>query len=144
MKKIDAILNGVRESQKSMVIKLEIILTPFALLAVDKTPTYIGHVVRELGVKRCKDCGIFTFYIDGDDVAYVDLKRMEAFVFNGEIFSISNEDAESIKNILKALKRREGSNNDPVKDIVEGMPKELKSLLEAAVAVSRPYKGEDN
>mgnify|MGYP000736040920 FL=1 len=48
--------------------------------------------------------------------------------------------------MLEALKHRDGSDNDidPVKDIIDGMPKELKSLLGAAIAVSRLRKRGDN
>lgn len=79
-------------------------------------------------------------------MAHVDLKKMEASVFGGEHFSISTEDAQSVKNVLEALKHRNGSDNDidPVKDIIDGMPKELKSLLGAAIAVSRLRKRGDN
>lgn len=81
---------------------------------------------------------MWCFSIEGNDLAHVDLKKMEASVFGGEHFSISTEDAQSVKNVLEALKHRDGSDNDidPVKDIIDGMPKELKSLLGAAIAVS--------
>lgn len=97
-------------------------------------------------VKECKECGAFIFSIEGNDLAHVDLKKMEASVFGGEHFSISTEDAQSVKNVLEALKHRDGSDNDidPVKDIIDGMPKELKSLLGAAIAVSRLRKRGDN
>lgn len=93
-----------------------------------------------------KECGAFIFSIEGNDLAHVDLKKMEASVFGGEHFSISTEDAQSVKNVLEALKHRDGSDNDidPVKDIIDGMPKELKSLLGAAIAVSRLRKRGDN
>lgn len=140
------ILNGTKEQYPSLISKLSNILEPFALLAVGKAPVYIGRIVEELGVKQCKDCGAFIFNIDGNDVAHVDTKRMEASVFGGETFSISTEDAQSVKNVLEALKHRDGSDNDidPVKDIIDGMPKELKSLLGAAIAVSRLRKRGDN
>lgn len=146
MKKIDMILNDTKEQYPSLISKLSNILEPFALLAVGKAPVYIGRIVEELGVKQCKDCGAFIFNIDGNDVAHVDTKRMEASVFGGETFSISIEDAQSVKNVLEALKHRDGSDNDidPVKDIIDGMPKELKSLLGAAIAVSRLRKRGDN
>ena len=146
MKKIDAILNGARESQKSMVTKLEVILTPFALLAVGKTPTYIGHVVRELGVQQCEDCGAFIFNIDGNNVAHVDVKKMGASVFGGEMFPISEEDTKSVTDILVALKKRkEEDDENPAKEILENMPEELKSLFEAAIMVSKLRKrGENN
>lgn len=146
MKKIDMILNGTKEQYPSLISKLSNILEPFALLAVGKAPVYIGRIVEELGVKQCKDCGAFIFNIDGNGLARVDLKKMEASVFGGEHFSISTEDAQSVKNVLEALKHRDGSDNDidPIKDIIEGMPKELKSLLGAAIAVSRLRKRGDN
>ena len=146
MKKIDMILNGTKEQYPSLISKLSNILEPFALLAVGKAPVYIGRIVEELGVKQCKDCGAFIFNIDGNDLAHVDLKKMEASVFGGEHFSISTEDAQSVKNVLEALKHRDGSDNDidPIKDIIEGMPKELKSLLGAAIVMSKLRKKGDN
>lgn len=143
MKKIDAILNGTKEQYPSLISKLSNILEPFALLAVGKAPVYVGRVVEELGVKQCKDCGAFIFNIDGNDVAHVDVKRMEASVFGGETFSISTEDAESVTNVLAAFENHKEEN--PVKEILENMPKELKSLLGAAIMVSKlRRKGEDN
>lgn len=141
MKKIDMILNGTKEQYPSLISKLSNILEPFALLAV--APVYIGRIVEELGVKQCKDCGAFIFNIDGNDV---DTKRMEASVFGGETFSISIEDAESVRNTVDALENRKGSDIDenPIKDIIEGMPKELKSLLGAAIVMSKLRKKGDN
>lgn len=143
MKKIDMILNGTKEQYPSLISKLSNILEPFALLAV--APVYIGRIVEELGVKQCKDCGAFIFNIDGNDV---DTKRMEASVFGGETFSISIEDAESVRNTVDALENRKGSDHDinenPIKDIIEGMPKELKSLLGAAIVMSKLRKKGDN
>lgn len=140
MKKIDVILNGAEEQYTSLINKLSNILEPYALYAVGKAPVYVGRIVEELGVKQCKECGAFIFNIDGNDVAHVDLEKMEASVFGGVNFHLTTDDAESVKDVLKALKSREGSDNDidenPIKDIIEGMPKELKSLLGAAVAVS--------
>lgn len=135
MKKIDMILNGTKEQYPSLISKLSNILEPFALLAVGRAPVYIGRIVEELGVKQCKDCGAFIFNIDGNDVAHVDTKRMEASVFGGETFSISIEDA--VRNTVDALENRKGSDIDenPIKDIIEGMPKELKSLLGAALTL---------
>mgnify|MGYP000818335270 FL=1 len=146
MKKIDMILNGTKEQYPSLISKLSNILEPFALLAVDKAPVYIGRIVEELGVKQCKDCGAFIFNIDGNDVAHVDTKRMEASVFGGETFSISIGDAESVRSTVDALEKRKGSDIDenPIKDIIEGMPKELKSLLGAAVVMSKLRKKGDN
>lgn len=146
MKKIDMILNGTEEQYPSLISKLSNILEPFALLAVGKAPVYIGRIVEELGVKQCKDCGAFIFNIDGNDVAHVDTKRMEASVFGGETFSISIEDAESVRSTVDALEKRKGSDIDenPIKDIIEGMPKELKSLLGAAVVMSKLRKKGDN
>lgn len=137
MKKIDMILNGTKEQYPSLISKLSNILEPFALLAVGEAPVYIGRIVEELGVKQ--DCGAFIFNIDGNDVAHVDTKRMEASVFGGETFSISIEDAESVRNTVDALENRKGSDIDenPIKDIIEGMPKELKSLLGAAIVMLR-------
>lgn len=106
MKKIDMILNGTKEQYPSLISKLSNILEPFALLAVGKTPVYIGRIVEELRGRQCKDCGAFIFNIDGIDVAHVDTKRMEASVFGGETFSISIEDAESVRNTVDALKNR--------------------------------------
>lgn len=106
MKKIDMILNGTEEQYPSLISKLSNILEPFALLAVGKAPVYIGRIVEELGVKQCKDCGAFIFNIDGNDVAHVDTKRMEASVFGGETFSISTEDAESVRSTVDALEKR--------------------------------------
>lgn len=97
------ILNGTKEQYPSLISKLSNILEPFALLAVGKAPVYVGRIVEELGVKQCKDCGAFIFNIDGNDVAHVDTKRMEASVFGGETFSISIEDAESVRNTVDAL-----------------------------------------
>lgn len=148
MKKIDMILNGTKEQYPSLISKLSNILEPFALLAVGKAPVYIGRIVEELGVKQCEDCGVFIFNIDGNDVAHVDTKRMEASVFGDETFSISIEDAESVRNTVDALENREGSDHDidenPIKDIIEGMPKELKSLLGAAIVMSKLRKKGDN
>lgn len=146
MKKIDAILNGTKEQYPSLISKLSNILEPYALLAVGKAPVYVGRVVEELGVKQCKDCGAFIFNIDGNDVAHVDVKRMEASVFGGETFSISTEDAKSVTDVLTALEnRKEEDDENPVKEILENMPKELKSLLGAAIMVSKlRRKGEDN
>lgn len=146
MKKIDAILNGTKEQYPSLVSKLSNILEPYALLAVGKAPVYVGRVVEELGVKQCKDCGAFIFNIDGNDVAHVDVKRMEASVFGGETFSISTEDVKSVTDVMAALEnRKEEDDENPVKEILENMPKELKSLLGAAIMVSKlRRKGEDN
>lgn len=146
MKKIDAILNGTKEQYPSLISKLSNILEPYALLAVGKAPVYVGRVVEELGVKQCKGCGAFIFNIDGNDVAHVDVKRMEASVFGGETFSISTEDAKSVTDVLAALENhKEEGDENPVKEILENMPKELKSLLGAAIMVSKLHrKGEDN
>lgn len=146
MKKIDMILNGTKEQYPSLISKLSNILEPFALLVVGKAPVYVGRIVEELGVKQCKDCGAFIFNIDGNDVAHVDTKRMEASVFGGETFSISTEDAESVRSTVDALENRKDSDIDenPIKDIIEGMPKELKSLLGAAVVMSELCKKDDN
>lgn len=146
MKKIDMILNGTKEQYPSLISKLSNILEPFALLAVGKAPVYIGRIVEELEAKQCKDCGAFIFNIDGNDVAHVDTKRMEASVFGGETFSISIEDAESVRNTVDALENRKGSDIDEnlIKDIIEGMPKELKSLLGAAIVMSKLRKEGDN
>ena len=160
MKKIDAILNREQEKYPALINKLSMILEPFALLATGNAPVYIGRIAEEMAVKECKECGAFIFSIEGNDLAHVDLKKMEASVFGGEHFSISTEDAQSVKNVLEALKHRDGSDNDidpvrdiidgsdndidPVRDIIDGMPKELKSLLGAAIAVSRLRKRGDN
>lgn len=146
MKKIDAILNGTKEQYPSLISKLSNILEPYALLAVGKAPVYVGRVVEELGVKQCKDCGAFIFNIDGNDVAHVDVRRMEASVFGGETFSISTEDTKSVTDVIAALEnRKEEDDENPVKEILENMPKELKSLLGAAIVVSKlRRKGEDN
>lgn len=142
MKKIDAILNREQEKYPALINKLSMILEPFALLATGNAPVYIGRIAEEMAVKECKECGAFIFSIEGNDLAHVDLK-MEASVFGGEHFSISTEDAQSVKNVLEALKHRDGSDNDidPVKDIIDG---ELKSLLGAAIVVSRLRKRGDN
>lgn len=160
MKKIDAILNREQEKYPALINKLSMILEPFALLATGNAPVYIGRIAEEMAVKECKECGAFIFSIEGNDLAHVDLKKMEASVFGGEHFSISTEDAQSVKNVLEALKHRDGSDNDIdpvrdiidgsdndidlVRDIIDGMPKELKSLLGAAIAVSRLRKRGDN
>lgn len=146
MKKIDMILNGTKEQYPSLISKLSNILEPFALLAVGKAPVYIGRTVEELEVKQGKDCEAFIFNIDGNNVAHVDTKRMEASVFGGETFSISIEDAESVRNTVDALENCKGSDIDenPIKDIIEGMPKELKSLLGAAIVMSKLRKKGDN
>lgn len=144
MKKIDMILNGTKEQYPSLISKLSNILEPFALLAVGKAPVYIGRIVEELGVKQCKDCGAFIFNIDGNDVAHVDTKRMEASVFGGETFSISIEDAESVRNTVDALENRSDIDENPIKDIIEGMPEELKFLLRAAIGMSKLRKKGDN
>lgn len=138
MKKIDAILNREQEKYPTLINKLSMILEPFALLATGNAPVYIGRIAKEMAVKECKECGAFIFSIEGNDLAHVDLKKMEASVFGGEHFSISTEDAQSVKNVLEALKHR--NDIDLVKDIIDGMPKELKSLLGAAIAVSRLRK----
>lgn len=142
MKKIDAILNREQEKYPALINKLSMILEPFALLATGNAPVYIGRIAKEMAVEECKECGAFIFSIEGNDLAHVDLKKMEASVFGGEHFSISTEDAQSVKNVLEALKHRDDI--DPVKDIIDGMPKELKSLLGAAIAVSRLRKRGDN
>lgn len=134
MKKIDVILNGAEEQYTSLINKLSNILEPYALYAMGKAPVYVGRIVEELGVKQCKECGAFIFNIDGNDVAHVDLEKMEASVFGGVNFHLTTDDAESVKDVLEALKRHEGSDID--EDIIEGMPKELKSLLGATVTVS--------
>lgn len=139
MKKIDAILNREQEKYPALINKLSMILEPFALLATGNAPVYIGRIAEEIAVK---ECGAFIFSIEGNDLAHVDLKKMEASVFGSEHFSISTEDAQSVKNVLEALKHRDDI--DPVKDIIDGMPKELKSLLGAAIAVSRLRKRGDN
>lgn len=148
MKKIDAILNREQEKYPALINKLSMILEPFALLATGNAPVYIGRIAEEMAVKECKECGAFIFSIEGNDLAHVDLKKMEASVFGGETFSISIEDAESVRNTVDALENRKGSDHDidenPIKDIIEGMPKELKSLLGAAIAVSRLRKRGDN
>lgn len=112
------------------------ILEPFALLATGNAPVYVGRIAEEMAVKECKECGAFIFSIEGNDLAHVDLKKMEASVVNISLYPLK-----SVKNVLK---HRDGSDNDPVKDIIEGMPKELKSLLGAAIAVSRLRKRGDN
>lgn len=142
MKKIDAILNREQEKYPALINKLSMILEPFALLATGNAPVYVGRIAEEMAVKECKECGAFIFSIEGNDLAHVDLKKMEASVFGGEHFSISTEDAQSVKNVLEALKHRDDI--DLVKDIIDGMPKELKSLLGAAIAVSRLRKRGDN
>lgn len=144
MKKIDAILNGTKEQYPSLISKLSNILEPYALLAAGKAPVYVGRVVKKLGVKQCKDCGAFIFNIDGNSVAHVDVKRMEASVFGGETFPISTEDAKSVTDVLAALENHK-EEDDPDKEILENMPKELKSLFGAAIVVSKlRKKGEDN
>ena len=140
MKKIDAILNREQEKYPALINKLSMILEPFALLATGNAPVYIGRIAEEMAVKECKECGAFIFSIEGNDLAHVDLKKMEASVFGGEHFSISTEDAQSVKNVLEASKHRDGSDNDPVKDIIDDIPKELKPLLGVAIAVSRLRK----
>lgn len=111
MKKIDAILNREQEKYPTLINKLSMILEPFALLATGNAPVYIGRIAEEMAVKECKECGAFIFSIEGNDLAHVDLKKMEASVFGGEHFSISTEDAQSVKNVLEALKHRDGSDN---------------------------------
>lgn len=69
---------------------------------------------------------------------------MEASVFGGETFSISIEDAESVRNTVDALENRSDIDENPIKDIIEGMPKELKSLLGAAIVMSKLRKKGDN
>lgn len=103
MKKIDAILNREQEKYPALINKLSMILEPFALLATGNAPVYIGRIAEEMAVKECKECGAFIFSIEGNDLAHVDLKKMEASVFGGEHFSISTEDAQSVKNVLEAL-----------------------------------------
>lgn len=146
MKKIDMILNGTKEQYPSLINKLSMILEPFALLATGKAPVYIGRIAEEMAVKECRECGAFIFSIEGNDLAHVDLKKMEASVFGGETFSISIEDAESVRNTVDALENRKDSDHDidPIKDIIEGMPKELKSLLGAAIVMSKLRKKGDN
>lgn len=147
MKKIDAILNREQEKYPTLINKLSMILEPFALLATGNAPVYTGRIAKEMAVKEGKERGTFIFSIEGSDMAHVDLKKMEASVFGGKHFSISTEDAQSVENVLGALKHhRNGSDNDidPVKDIIDGMPKELKSLLGVAIAVSRRRKRGDN
>lgn len=145
MKKIDAILNGAKEQYPSQISKLSNILEPFALLAVGKAPVYVGRITEQLGVKQCKDCGAFIFNIDGNDVAHVDVERMEASVFGGETFSISTEDAKSVSDVIEALEsHKEEGDENPVKEILENMPKELKSLIGAAIVMSKLRKKGDN
>lgn len=147
MEKIDMILNGAEEQYTSLINKLSNILEPYALYAMGKAPVYVGRIVEELSVKQRKERGAFTFNIDGNDVAHVDLEKMEASVFGGVNFHLTTDDAESVKDVLEALKLHEGSDNDenPIKDIIEGMPKELKSLLGAvAVSVLRKRRNDNN
>lgn len=103
MKKIDAILNREQEKYPALINKLSMILEPFALLATGNAPVYVGRIAEEMAVKECKECGAFIFSIEGNDLAHVDLKKMEASVFGGEHFSISTEDAQSVKNVLAAI-----------------------------------------
>lgn len=140
MKKIDSILNREQKKYPALINKLSMILEPFALMATGNAPVYVGRIAKKMAVKECKECNAFMFSIDGNDLAYVDMKKMEASVFGGEHFSISTEDAQSVKNVLEALERR----GDPVKDITNDMPEELKSLLEAAMAAARLRKKGDN
>lgn len=100
MKKIDAILNREQVKYPALINKLSMILEP---LATGNAPVYIGRIAEEMAVKECKECGAFIFSIEGNDLAHVDLKKMEASVFGGEHFSISTEDAQSVKNVLEAL-----------------------------------------
>ena len=66
-------------------------------------------------------------------------------MFGGKTFAISAEDVKSVTNTLTALEnRKEEDDENPVKEILENMPKELKSLLGAAIAVSRLRKKGDN
>ena len=72
---------------------------------------------------------------------------MEASVFGGETFSISTEDVKSVTDVLAALEnhKEEGDDENPIEEILKNMPKEIKSLLGAAIVVSKlRRKGEDN
>lgn len=71
---------------------------------------------------------------------------MEASVFGGETFSISTEDAKSVTDVMAALEnRKESGDGNPIEEILKNMPKEVKSLLGAAIMVSKlRRKGEDN
>lgn len=146
MKKINAILsNSTKEQYPVLINKLSDIIEPFALHAVGLPPVYVGLEVEQLTVKQSGE-SVYVFGINGKDVAHVDTEKAEASVFGGETFSISIEDAESVRNTVDALENRKGSDIDenPIKDIIEGMPKELKSLLGAAIVMSKLRKKGDN
>lgn len=143
MKKIDEILNGTKEQYPSLISKLSNILEPFALLAVGKMPVYLGRIVEEIGAKQRSDCKAFILLIDGIEVAHIDIERMEASVFDGETFPLSIEDTESVENVIKALKNCQGTDRNPIKDIINDMPKELQSLIEAVMMASK-FRREDN
>lgn len=148
MKKINAILsNSTKEQYPVLINKLSDIIEPFALHAVGLPPVYVGLEVEQLAVKQSGE-SVYVFGINGKDVAHVDTEKAEASVFGGETFSISIEDAESVRNTVDALENRKGSDHDidenPLEGILENIPRELKPLLGAAIMVSKLRKGGNN
>lgn len=85
MKKIDAILNREQEKYPALINKLSMILEP---LATGNAPVYIGRIAEEMAVRGCKECGAFIFSIEGNDLAHVDLKKMEASVVNISLYPL--------------------------------------------------------
>lgn len=141
MKKIDSILMGTTEQYPSLISKLSNILEPFALLAVGKAPVYVGRVVNEIGVKQCKECGAFIFNLDGSDVALVDVEKMQASVFGGEMFAMQTEDVDSVKALINALENRDDKEDEnPLEALLRDMPKELKTLLGVAAVIAKRRK----
>lgn len=88
MKKIDAILNREQEKYPALINKLSMILEPFALLATGNAPVYVGRIAEEMEVKECKEYGAFIFSIEGNDLAHVDLRKMEASVVNISLYPL--------------------------------------------------------
>ena len=66
-------------------------------------------------------------------------------MFGGKTFAISAEDVKSVTNTLTALHNcKEEDDEDPLEGILENIPKELKSLLGAAIVMSKLRKKGDN
>lgn len=145
MKKINAILsNSTKEQYPVLINKLSDIIEPFALHAVGLPPVYVGLEVEQLTVKQSGE-SVYVFGINGKDVAHVDTEKAEASVFGGKTFAISAEDVKSVTNTLTALHNcKEEDDEDPLEGILENIPRELKSLLGAAIMVSKLRKGGNN
>ena len=144
MKKINAILSNSTKEQYPVINKLSDIIELFALHAGGKPPVYVGLEVEQLTVKQNGE-SVYVFGINGKDVAQVDTEKAEASVLGGKTFAISAEDAKSVTNTLTALHNcKEEDDEDPLEEILENIPRELKPLFGAAIMVSKLRKGGNN